>query len=141
MQLVVHGERFVHHRRIAAKASDPIFIAEHQNSRCAGLLVFRSKSAAKQRLHAEHVKIVPGDNPGFHAFRFASSQQDEIHVVVFDQAIQGTALLAVIADLRHRERLIQHSCAWRLLLQCHQAVAMFVRQRLQQHGIHYTENG
>ena len=116
MGLVVHGERLVHHRRVAAEAPDPVFITEHQHGRRARLFILRTKRAAKERLHAEHVKVVPRNNSRFHAFRLAASQENEIHVVVFDEAIQGMALRAVIIDLRHREGLIQQSRARRLLL-------------------------
>ena len=107
MRPIVHGERLVHHCGVAAEAPDPVFITEHQHGGRAGLFVFRTEGAAKERLHAEHVKVVPGNDSGFHPFRFASAEQDEIHVVILDQAVEGMALRPVVADLRHREGLIQ----------------------------------
>src|SRR5207248_3232409 len=93
---VVHRERLVHDCRVAAETLDPILVAEHQHGRRPWLLIFWTESTPKKRLDSKNIEVIPGNHSRFHPLRLAAAQQDEIHVVVFNQAVQRAALPAVI---------------------------------------------
>src|SRR5205823_13997277 len=88
MNPVVHRERLVHDCRVAAETLDPILVAEHQHGGGPGLFIFRTESAPQKRLDSKNIEVIPENHSRFHPLRLAAAQQDEIHVVVFDQAVE-----------------------------------------------------
>ena len=66
------------------------------------LFVTWFEHAAKQRLYTEDIEEIPRDDAGFDAFGFAASQQNELHVVVFDDAIHAAALRAIVVEFGDR---------------------------------------
>ena len=78
------------------------FSLEGPNRGRALLFIVGRKIASDQRLGAEYIEEIPGNHAGFHLFGFGAAQQDELHVVVFDDGVQAAILASIVEHFGYR---------------------------------------
>ena len=139
--LVVHAENFANHGRIAAEAAQPVFVAEKQNGWGALFFVVGSKIPAEKRLGAEDIKEIPRDYAGFDLLWFRATQEDELHVVVFDDSVEAAILAAVVHQFGNGNAAPHDSGAGGGLAKHQQALAVFVGERFEEDGVDDAEDG
>src|SRR5206468_2964681 len=100
--LVIHAKNLAHHRGIAAKAAQPIFVAEQQNRWRALFFVVGSEVPPEKRFGAEHLKKIPRNYARFDLFWFRTAEQDELHIVVFDDGVQAAILASIVEHFGYR---------------------------------------
>ncbi len=141
VRFVVHAEHFADHGGIAAEAAQPVFVAEEKDGRGARFFVVGGKISADQRLGAEDVEIIPGDNAGFHLLRFGAAEEDELHVVVLNDGVEAAIPSAVVHQFRDGNAAPHDPGAGGGLAKHQQALAVLVGERLEEDGVDDAEDG
>ena len=86
---VVHLIRFADDTGIAAFVLLPVVVAEQQDGRRAGDVVFGAEGAAEERADAEEIEESRRDDAGTDAAGLAAAEQGEGHAMVFHDAGEG----------------------------------------------------
>ena len=141
MHFVVHFKRFTDDVWIGAEIVLPVFVAEKQDGSSAGLFVVRQECSSKDRLDAEEIEIIGGNNAGAHAIWIAVAEQDERHGVELHQSGEGVVLVAIVLDFVDGELYVVDAQLFLLLAKEDQLVAIGIRKRPQQHRMDNAENG
>ena len=140
MRPIVHLEDAADDRRVAAEAALPVLVAQHQDGRCARLLVRVLERTPERRPHAEHVEEVRGDDARGDALGLRAAEQDEPHVVEFHESLEALRARAVVENLLIREAGVLDVGQRPLLPQHDEAVAVLIRQRAEQDAVDDAED-
>ena len=122
------------------KLLQPVFVAQQKHGGCAGFFVRGFEHSSDERLHAEDVEEIPRNDAGFDAFGFGAAEEDELHVVVLDDAVHAAALRAIVDELRDGRAADSSAARDGALAEHQQALAVCERQRLQQHRVDDAED-
>ena len=91
--------------RIAGKVVLPQVVAQNRDGRARSLVAFGGyQSAAKIRLHAQHLEIIRRGQRSVDTLRLGRPGDRNVVVVIPDQARQGPGVLAQIHEIRIGER-------------------------------------
>ena len=141
MRAIVHLEDLTDDVRIGTEFRAPIGVTEHEHGFRAMIVVGRHKRAADDRLDAKDVEEVGRHDPSGDAIRLAAPQQVETHLMKFDETFKAGELLAVVVELLDRHTEVRLVGERRRLLHQHEAIAVLVGQRLEQHAVDHAEDG
>ena len=90
---VVHLHDLSDDVRVAGELLLPVRVAQHQHRLGAQVIVRVDERPAVQRLHAQHIEEVGGDDAGVDAIGLALVEERERHRVVLDQVANGLQAL------------------------------------------------
>ena len=140
------GRSFIRKIRPTTDGSPPrlrcqVLVAEHEHRGRARCVVGVHEGPSVQRPDTHDVEEACRHDARGHPLRFGTPQEDEPHVVEFDDAVEALRLPAVVQDLLVREAGIVDTREGSLLMEHDQPIAARVRQRTQQHTIHDAEDG
>ena len=141
MRPVVHLEYAPDNRRIGAELLAPIPVAEDEHRLGARLVVRLDEASSEDWRNAEEIEEIVGDHAGVDAIRLAAVQQIEVHLVVFDKAVEHLRLRAIVVVLRDGDAHLRLAGQWGGLTHDGQTLAVPVGQRLQQHAVDDAEDG
>ncbi len=127
-------------RRIAAELRLPVRVADNQHRVGAERIVGGREGAAENRRDAEHVEEIMGHDADVHAIRFAALEQIEVHLVILDERVEGVRLRAVVVQLLNRDADRRAAGERRRFAHEHEAIAVRIRQRLQQNAVDEAED-
>src|SRR5947199_7905014 len=85
---------------IGAKAIPPQALAEHHGAGASGLVFFRQKRPAGQRLHTQKCEEVNGDLSRSYPFRFASAEQRGLPASIRGHMFEATVLFNPLLEVR-----------------------------------------
>ncbi len=116
-------------------------VAQDEDGVGAAAVVGRAERASEDRRDAEDAEEVVRHDTDVDAVGFAALQEVEVHLVVFDQCVEGARLLAIVVQLLDRHVDVRASGERRRLLDEHQPVGFGVGQGLQQNAVDHAEDG
>jgi len=141
-----HGVRLAVERHGAADNSGiameervPRIGSQHENTRCASVVLARRKGAAQTRLNAEHMEEVGAGDQLSRRMRLGNAAEDGHGEGVIGDALQGMRAGLPSPDVRQGDRRLGASPVG--LIDGHQARGIRIGDRMQQDLVHHREHG
>jgi len=82
-------------------------------------------------LYAEYIEEIPGDDAGLDALGFGAAEEDELHVVVLDDAVHAVALRSIVDQLGDGRAAYATAAGHGALAEHQQALAVCEWQRFE----------
>src|SRR5262249_41393362 len=141
--LVVQHKSLSHDTGIHAKASDPDFVTEDEYGRCPRYCVPRQNPAANERCYTEKLKGIARDEVRIERLQRLRTAHEHRLFPNAHSAVENVILLLVVEELRKRKIVAPFPFAGGAVVNPNlkYAMAVNVRERLQQHIIDNTKYG
>ncbi len=128
-------------RRVATEAREPVAVREHNDWRRAGAVVAGVERPAKDGAEPHHGEVVASDESDVDLRGVVAVHHIERELRILGDVGERLGLLAEVVDLGDGERDVGGAEPFGGLAQVHQAIAVGVRERAEQHAAEHGEDG
>ena len=125
---------------VAAELIHPIIVRQLHHRLDGGAIVAVVERAAESGRESHHLEVVAGDETDLHAHGLLVGLARDIDGRILGDPLQTLGAGTEVVDLRHREIDVLAPGSIDRLAEVHEAVAVAMRQRLEEHPAHDAED-